>query len=92
MGDVLYSGDLHVGGSQSPHFCKPYRGKQQYTQNSLITCFWNICATVQFCQIQITSGCYDLENDVKVKLFIWNKVTGKDNHLALLKSNISHFE
>ena len=30
---------------------RPYRGKQQYTQNSLITCLWRICATTQICQI-----------------------------------------
>ena len=89
MGDVLTSGDLNVGQKwpRSTHIGILYRGKQQYTLNSLIASLWKICAAIQICQIQIENGCCDLENDGKVKLFIWYKGLAKDIHLAYWKGH-----
>ena len=80
MGNGSTSGDLYVGhNDQGQHMLVDilHRGKQQYTQNNLITCLWKICAAI--CQIKIINGCCDLENNVKVKLFIWYEGLGKDN-------------
>ena len=42
--------------SRSLHVGRPYKGKQQHTLNSLITCLWKICASVQICKMHINSG------------------------------------
>ena len=73
--------------SRSSHVGKLYRGKQ-HTQNSLINCLWKICDAVKICQNHIIKSCHHLENDVKVKLFIWFEGLGKDNNLAYWKGTL----
>ena len=80
MGEVLISGDLHVGHNDlgQPMLVDTIEANKNTPKTACLLFFWKICAAVQICQSQIASGCCDLEN-VKVKLFICYKGLGKDN-------------